>query len=79
METVLFKSNSKKDMDLLVRLAKKIGVEVQKIPSNDAVLDENSPEYELKVEKNLIQMIDEGKKTARVSEQEVMKVLKKCK
>ena len=33
METVLFKSKSKKDMNLLINLAKKIGMEVEKISS----------------------------------------------
>ena len=79
METVLFKSNSKKDMNLLVSLAKKIGIEVQKISINESSIDENDPAYELKVERNLIRMIDEGKKSPRVSEDEVMKVLKKWK
>lgn len=79
METVLFKSNSKKDMNLLISLAKKIGMEVQKISINESSIDENDPAYELKVERNLIRMIDEGKKSPRVSEDEVMKVLKKWK
>jgi hypothetical protein len=79
METVLFKSKSKKDMNLLVSLAKKIGVEVEKISSKEDFIDENSPEYELKVERNLARMMDEGKKSGRVSEDEIMKVLKRWK
>ena len=74
METVLFKSNSKKDMNLLVSLAKKIGVEVEKIASSDTVLDENSAEYELKVEKNLGKMIKIGLKSGVASKEEVLKV-----
>ena len=79
METVLFKSNSKKDMNLLVTLAKKIGIEVQKIASDKTELDENSPEYELKVEKNLGKMMDECRNSPSVSYQEVQKVLNKWK
>ena len=79
METVLFKSNSKKDMNLLVTLAKKIGVEVQKITSDKTELDENSPEYELKVEKNLGKMMDKSKNSTKVSEHEVLKILNKWK
>ncbi len=79
METVLFKSKSKKDMNLLVSLAKKIGVEVEKISSKEDFIDENSPEYELKVERNLARMMDEGKKSGRVSEDEIMKVMNKWK
>lgn len=79
METVLFKSNSKKDMNLLVSLAKKIGVEVEKIASSDTVLDENSAEYELKVEKNLGKMIKIGLKSGVASKEEVLKVMNKWK
>lgn len=50
METVILKSNSKKDLNLLVSLAKKIGIEVKKLPSTTTELDENDPAYELKVE-----------------------------
>ena len=79
METVLFKSKSKKDMNLLVSLAKKIGIDVEKISSKDDFIDENSPEYELKVERNLARMMDEGKKSGKVSRDEVMKILNKWK
>ncbi len=79
METVVFKSNSKKDMNLLVSLAKKIGIEVQKIPSKDNDIDENSPEYELKVERNLGKMIEIGLKSGIASKDEVLKVMNKWK
>ncbi|WP_395062916.1 hypothetical protein [Flavobacterium sp.] len=79
METVLFKSNSKKDMNLLVTLAKKIGVEVQKINSTETEIDENSPEYELKVEQNLGKIMDECRNSPSVSYEEVQKVLNKWK
>ncbi|WP_309609770.1 hypothetical protein [Flavobacterium sp.] len=79
METVIFKSNSKKDMNLLVNLAKKIGVEVQKISSNNDFVDENDPAYELKVEKNLGKMIDEGMKSGVALKEEVFKVMNKWK
>ena len=79
METVIFKSNSKKDMNLLVNLAKKIGVEVQKISSNKDLTDENDPAYELKVEKNLGRMIEEGIDSGIASKEEVLKVMDKWK
>ena len=79
METVLFKSNSKKDMDLLVSLAKKIGIEVQKITFNEDDLDENSPEYELKVEKNLERIMDECRNSPSVSYDDIQKALNKWK
>ena len=79
METVLFKSNSKKDMDLLVSLAKKIGIEVQKITFNEDDLDENSPEYELKVEKNLERILDECRNSPSVSYDDIQKALNKWK
>ena len=79
METVIFKSNSKKDMNLLVNLAKKIGVEVQKISSNKDLTDENDPAYELKVEKNLGRMIEEGIESGIASKEEVLKVMDKWK
>ena len=79
METVVFKSNSKKDMNLLVSLAKKIGIEVQKIPSIETAIDENSPEYELKVERNLGKMIEIGLKSGIASKEEVLKVMNKWK
>jgi hypothetical protein len=79
METVVFKSNSKKDMNLLVSLAKKIGIEVQKIPSIETAIDKNSPEYELKVERNLGMIMDECKNSTSVSYDEVLKVLNKWK
>lgn len=79
METVLFKSNSKKDMNLLISLAKKIGVEVEKITSKNDLIDENSPEYELKVERNLGLMMDECKNSPSVTYKDVQKVLNKWK
>ena len=79
METVIFKSNSKKDMNLLVNLAKKIGVEVQKISSSKDLTDENDPAYELKVEKNLGRMIEEGIESGIASKEEVLKVMDKWK
>ena len=79
METVIFKSNSKKDMNLLVNLAKKIGVEVQKISSNKDLIDDNDPAYELKVEKNLGLMIEEGIESGIASKEEVLKVMDKWK
>ncbi|GEM_PF-1291342 len=79
METVLFKSNSKKDMNLLISLAKKIGVEVQKITFNEDDLDENSPEYELKVERNLERIMDECRNSPSVSYEDIQKILNKWK
>ena len=79
METVIFKSNSKKDMNLLVNLAKKIGVEVQKISSNKDLTDINDSTYELKVEKNLGRMIEEGIESGIASKEEVLKVMNKWK
>lgn len=79
METVVFKSNSKKDMNLLVSLAKNIGIEVQKIPSIETDIDENSPEYELKVERNLGKMIEIGLKSGIATKDEVLKVMNKWK
>ena len=79
METVIFKSNSKKDMNLLVNLAKKIGVEVQKISSSKDLIDVNDPAYELKVEKNLGRMIEEGIESGIASKEEVLKVMDKWK
>ena len=79
METVIFKSNSKKDMNLLVNLAKKIGVEVQKISSSKDLTDVNDPAYELKVEKNLGRMIEEGIESGIASKEEVLKVMDKWK
>jgi hypothetical protein len=79
METVQFKSKSKKDMNLLVNLAKKMGIEVEKISSKKDFVDENSPEYELKVERNLGLMMDECRNSPSVSYEEVQKVLNKWK
>jgi hypothetical protein len=79
METVQFKSKSKKDMNLLVNLAKKMGIEVEKINSNKDSVDENSVEYELKVERNLGLMMDECRNSPSVSYEEVQKVLNKWK
>jgi len=79
METVQFKSKSKKDMNLLVNLAKKMGIEVEKINPKVDFIDENSPEYELKVERNLGLMMEEYKNSPSVSYDEVLKVLNKWK
>ncbi len=79
MEIVILKSNSKKDMNLLVSLAKKIGIEVKKLPSNKGELDENDPAYELKVERNLGRMIKEGMKSGVASKEEVIKVMNRWK
>ncbi len=79
METVLFKSNSKKDMNLLILLAKKIGIDVKKIKIKEAFSDENSNEYELKVEKNLGKIMDECRNSPSVSLEEVQKALNKWK
>lgn len=79
METVIFKSNSKKDMNLLVNLAKKIGVEVLKVSSIKDLIDENDPAYELQVEKNLGKMIEEDSKSGIASKDEVLKVMNKWK
>jgi hypothetical protein len=79
METVLFKSNSKKDMNLLVNIAKKIGIDVKKISSTKDFIDENDPAYELKVERNLGRMMDECRNSPSVSYEEVQKVLNKWK
>jgi hypothetical protein len=79
METVQFKSKSKKDMNLLVNLAKKMGIEVEKISSKKDFVDEKSPEYELKVERNLGLMMDECRNSPSVSYEEVQKVLNQWK
>lgn len=79
METVLFKCNSKKDMNLLVNIAKKIGIDVKKISSTKDFIDENDPAYELKVERNLGRMIQEGMKSGIASKEEVAKVMNKWK
>lgn len=79
METVLFKSNSKKDMNLLVNLAKKIGIDVKKISSTKNFIDQNDPAYELKVERNLGRMMEEGMKSGIASKEEVAKVMNKWK
>ncbi len=79
METVLFKSNSKKDMNLLISLAKKIGIEVQKITFKEDDLDENSPEYELKVERNLERIMDECRNSPSVSYEDIQKTFNKWK
>lgn len=79
METVLFKSNSKKDMNLLISLAKKIGVEVKKISSKDDYIDENSVEYELKVERNLERIMDECRNSPSVNFEAIQKALNKWK
>ena len=79
METVQFKSKSKKDMNFLVNLAKKMGIEVEKINPKVDFIDENSPEYELKVERNLGLMMEEYKNSPSVSYDEVLKVLNKWK
>ncbi len=79
METVIFKSSSKKDMNLLVNLAKKIGIDVKKISSTKDYIYENDPAYELKVERNLGRMMEEGMKSGIASKEEVAKVMNKWK
>ena len=79
METVIFKSASKKDMNLLINLAKKIGIEVKKVSSKKDYIDENDPAYELKVERNLGLLIDKGLKSGVANEEEVFKILNKSK
>ena len=49
METVILKSDSKKGMNLLINLEKKIGIEVKKVSSIKDYNDEKEPAYELKV------------------------------
>ena len=66
-------------MNLLVNLAQKMGIEVEKISSKKDFVDENSPEYELKVERNLGLMMDECRNSPSVSYEEVQKVLNKWK
>ena len=77
METVIFKSDSKKDMNLLINLAKKIGVEVKKVSSKKDYIDENDPAYELKAERNLGLLIDKGLKSGVASKEEVFKMFNK--
>lgn len=77
MKTVIFKSSSKKDMNLLVNLAKKIGIDVKKISSIKDHIYENGPAYELKVERNLGNMMVEGMKSGIASKEEVDKVMNK--
>lgn len=77
METVLLKSSSKKDMRLLVNLAKKIGVDVKKISTDEKFIDKNSPEYELKVERNLGKLMEISKNSPLVSREEVFKALRR--
>ena len=79
METVIFKSDSKKDMNLLINLAKKIGIEVKKVSSKKDYIDENDPAYELKVERNLGLLIKEGLKSGVANEEEVFKIFNKSK
>ena len=79
METVIFRAKSKKDMNLLVRLAKKIGIEVEKLSSSTETVDENSAAYELKVEKNLVRLIEDGRKSGIASKEEVEKVMNRWK
>jgi HD superfamily phosphohydrolase len=76
MEAVLLKSSSKKDIGLLVNLAKKIGVDVKKIPSNEVKIDKNSEEYELKVEQNLGKLMEISKNSPLVSREKVFKALR---
>ena len=79
METVIFKSDSKKDMNLLINLAKKIGIEVKKVSSKKDYIDENDPAYELKVERNLGKIMDECRNSPSVSHEEIFKIFNKCK
>lgn len=66
-------------MNLLVSLAKKIGVEVKKVSSKKVVIDENDPAYELKVERNFGRMMHDCRNSPIVSFEEVQKVLNKWK
>ena len=50
METVILKSDSKKGMNLLINLEKKIGIEGKKVSAKKDYIDQNDPTYELKVE-----------------------------
>ena len=79
METVIFKSDSKKDLNLLINLAKKIGIKVKKVSSKKDYIDENDPAYELKVERNLGLLINDGLKSGVASKEEVMKTMNKWK
>lgn len=79
MDSVILKSNSKKDLNLLINLAKKIGVEVKKVSSKKHDFDENNTAYEEKVEKNLGLIMEECRNSPIVSPTEVEKVLGKWK
>ena len=79
METIILKSESKKDINLMINLAKKMGIEVKKISSKKDFIVENDPAYELKVERNMIQIMDECRNSPVVSYEEVQKVLNKWK
>jgi len=79
METVIFKSQSKKDINLLVNIAKKIGVEVKRVSSKKDFIEDDDPAYELKVERNLGLLINEGLESGVASKEEVMKAMNKWK
>jgi hypothetical protein len=79
MESVILKSNSKKDLNLLINLAKKIGVEVKKVSSKKHDSDKNSVAYEEKVERNLVLLMKEGMKSGIASPEDIEKVLGKWK
>ncbi|MES2544985.1 MAG: hypothetical protein V4548_08880 [Bacteroidota bacterium] len=76
METVLLNSDSKKDINLLISLAKKIGVSVKIISSKEKVVIEKVSIEESKVEKNLGKLMKEGIKSPNVSRDDIMKALK---
>lgn len=76
METVLLNSDSKKDINLLISLAKKIGVSVKIISSKEKVIIEKITVDESKVEKNLGKLIQTGLESSNVSRDDVMKALK---
>ena len=79
METVIFKSDSKKDMNLLINLAKKIGIEVKKVSSKKDYIDENDPAYELKVERNLGKIMDECRNSEIAPKEDLLNDVKKFK
>ena len=79
MESVILKSNSKKDLNLLINLAKKIGVEVKKVSSKKHDLDKNSVAYVEQVERNLVLLMKEGMKSGIASPEDIENVLGKWK
>lgn len=79
MDSVILKSNSKKDLNLLINLAKKIGVEVKKVSSKKHDLDKNSVAYVEQVERNLVLLMKEGMKSGIASPEDIENVLGKWK